>query len=307
MTQAIQTGYIVHGGAGAGFDFQDAVDAAAAAAGKVLADGADALSAAIAAVVSMENDGRPNAGSGANLGLDGKTIEMDASVMDCQGVLGAVACVRNVNNPVLLARAIADSPSWLLCGEGAQRLADHLGHAHHPGPSAHAREQHRDIMHKLQSAQRASPTETNDSYVHYWNYDAPLPMKDRPCDTVGAVVRDEQGHFALATSTGGSAPSLLGRIGDTPIIGSGFYAGKHGAVAATGIGEEIVRRMLASLVYRWIESGKPLKEALQEGIALFPADVPVGIIALGQRDGFSLSNSPMPVAGKGFVALPDQG
>jgi hypothetical protein len=64
-------------------------------------------------------------------------------------------------------------------------------------------------------------------------------------------------------------PSLLGRVGDTPIIGSGFYAGPLGAVAATGIGEQIVRHLLARTVYGWIEDGMPLEQALKRGVGLF--------------------------------------
>ncbi len=303
MPEAIGAGLLVHGGAGAGFAAQDGVDAAAAAALAALERGEDALGAAIAAVVSMESDGRLNAGSGANLGLDGRTIEMDASVMDSMGVLGAVAAVRNVKHPVRLARAVADSPHWLLCGEGAQRFADHLGHEPHPGPSASARERHRAVMAALNSATPASPLAPNDSFFKAWNFSTPLSMVQRSCDTVGAVVRDAHGSFAVAGSTGGSAPSLLGRIGDTPIIGSGFYAGKAGAVAATGIGEEIVRHMLAALVYRWIEAGRALTQALPEAVALFPNDVPVGLIAISRDQQYSYSNSAMPVAGR---AQPDR-
>ncbi|MES2901230.1 MAG: isoaspartyl peptidase/L-asparaginase [Pseudomonadota bacterium] len=300
MTEKRQGGVMVHGGAGAGFAYQDGVDAAAQAAIAALGAGADALGAAIAAVVSMEGDGRLNAGSGANLGLDGATIELDACVMDSQGVLGAVAAVRNVKYPVRLARAIADSPHWLLCAEGAQRFADHLGHEKHPGASEQARERHRKLMQALFAASPASPLDSNEAFLRDWNFASPIPPAKRTCDTVGAVVRDEQGHFAVACSTGGSAPSLLGRIGDTPIIGSGFYAGKAGAVAATGIGEEIVRRMLASMVYRWIEEGRPLTEALQEAVAMFPKEVPVGLIAINADQQYSCSNSPMPVAGTGL-------
>ena len=90
----------------------------------------------------------------------------------------------------------------------------------------------------------------------YWNLDAPYRELFQPGDTVGAVSMSEDGVFAVAASTGGSSPMLRGRVGDTPIIGSGFYAGRHGAVATTGIGEEIVRRMLAREVYQLLADGE---------------------------------------------------
>lgn len=114
------------------------------------------------------------------------------------------------------------------------------------------------------------------------------------CDTVGAVVRDRHGQFTVACSTGGSAPSLPGRVGDTPIIGSGFYAGPHGAVAATGIGEHIVRHLLSCTVYRWIEQGMPLRRALERGIGLFSGDIDVGLIAVSRGEAGS-SSRDMPV------------
>jgi L-asparaginase/beta-aspartyl-peptidase (threonine type) len=86
-----------------------------------------------------------------------------------------------------------------------------------------------------------------------------------PSDTVGAVVRDAEGHCAATLSTGGTSIMLRGRVGDTPIIGAGLYAGPHGAVAATGDGEEIMRRVLAKCVYDRIVSGVPAQRAVRAG------------------------------------------
>ena len=73
---------------------------------------------------------------------------------------------------------------------------------------------------------------------------------------------------------------MLGRVGDTAIVGSGFYAGPVAAIAATGIGEEIIRRMLAKTVYDLIHEGKGAQEACEHGVAVFPAAVAAGIIAI---------------------------
>ncbi|WP_267873673.1 isoaspartyl peptidase/L-asparaginase [Massilia sp. Se16.2.3] len=115
-------------------------------------------------------------------------------------------------------------------------------------------------------------------------------------DTVGAVVRGPDGHFAVAGSTGGSAPSLLGRVGDTAVMGSGFYAGPLGAIAATGVGEHIVRTMLARTVYGYLEQGMPLSAALQRGIDLIDKDVDTGLIAVTKTEAASCSNTQMPTA-----------
>jgi L-asparaginase/beta-aspartyl-peptidase (threonine type) len=247
--------------------------------------------------VVLEEDGRFNAGTGAALGLDGATIEMDASIMDTRGRLGAVACVRNVRNPVLLARCIADTPHVLLAGEGADRMARALELPGHPGPGERQREEHRRILRELAGSAPAMPGVDNRVFARLWNYKTPLALPaGAACDTVGAVVRDAEGHFAVAGSTGGSAPSLLGRVGDTPIIGSGFYAGPEGAVAASGIGEHIMRHLLARTVYQWIADGVPLDQALRRGVELVDKEVALGLIAVSRHEAGSLSNQDMPTA-----------
>ncbi|MDQ1832402.1 isoaspartyl peptidase/L-asparaginase [Massilia scottii] len=279
---------VVHGGAGTSRENEDGCTLAAGLALAALRRGGDALDAAVAAVVSMEDDGRFNAGTGSVLCLDGQTIEMDAAVMDTRGRLGGVACITQVKNPVLVARAVADSPHWLLAGDGATRFARAGGHPPFRQPTAKARAAHARLLASLGG---------RPAFARLWNYERPLDEAgESACDTVGAVVRGADGHFAVASSTGGSAPSLLGRVGDTPIIGSGFYAGPEGAVAATGIGEQIVRHLLAFTVYQWIAAGTPLEQALQRGIDLFDPAVAVGLIAVSNTDQATCSNRAMPRA-----------
>jgi L-asparaginase/beta-aspartyl-peptidase (threonine type) len=286
---------VVHGGAGASCDHEDACVLAARRALAQLEANGDALDAAIAAVVAMEDDGRLNAGSGAVLGLDGATVEMDASIMDTRGRLGAVACVQSVKNPVLLARAIADTPHWMLAGEGAQRFARAIGLPESLPVTERQRNQHRELVRQLAGSVPAMPGVDNSLFARTWNYNSPMLLPEASaCDTVGAVVRGPDGHFAVATSTGGSAPALLGRVGDSPIIGSGFYAGPEGAVAATGIGEHIVRHLLARTVYGWIAEGMALDQALRRGVALFDRDVAVGLIAVSRGEAGACSNRAMP-------------
>jgi beta-aspartyl-peptidase (threonine type) len=292
---------VVHGGAGASQDDDDGCDVAARAGLAVLETGGEALDAVVQAVIALENDGRFNAGTGAVVAPDGVTIEMDASIMDTRGRLGAVACVRDVKNPVLLARAVADTPHRLLAGEGAQRFAAVRALAP-SAPVTPAIEQRR--MAHLDAALRAdSPKETakRTAILRDWNYPgAPVPgASDRcnaSCDTVGAVARDADGHFAVAASTGGVAPALLGRVGDTPLIGAGYYAGKDGAVAVTGTGEDIIPLLLAHTVYQWIAGGMPLQEALERGVAQLPEGSDIGIIAVSRTESGHHSNRAMPTS-----------
>jgi L-asparaginase/beta-aspartyl-peptidase (threonine type) len=296
MSKTRQAGaVVVHGGAGAARDHEDACVLAARRALAQLEINGEALDAAVVAVTAMEDDGRLNAGSGSVLGLDGATVEMDASIMDSRGRLGAVACVRGVKNPVLLARAIADTPHWMLAGEGAQRFARAIGLPDSPPPTERQRAEHRQLLARMAGSVPVMPGVDNALFARTWNYNSPLQLPESmACDTVGAVVRGPGGQFAVATSTGGSAPALLGRVGDSPIIGSGFFAGPSGAVAATGIGEHIVRHLLARTVYGWIEDGMPLAQALQRGVDLFPPGVAVGLIGVSAGEAGACSNRDMP-------------
>src|SRR5207253_2212534 len=89
------------------------------------------------------------------------------------------------------------------------------------------------------------------------------------------------------------SPMLRGRVGDTPLIGCGFYAGEYGAVAATGIGEEIIRRMLSRRVYDDLAVGIHPQQACEHAIADFPADVSVGLIAVTANHCGIAANVPM--------------
>jgi isoaspartyl peptidase/L-asparaginase-like protein (Ntn-hydrolase superfamily) len=86
---------------------------------------------------------------------------------------------------------------------------------------------------------------------------------------------------------------LVGRVGDTPMPGCGFYAGEHGAVAVTGLGEEIIRKMTARHVYDLLAAGEGTETACLSGLGLFPASLRTGVIAVS-KDGYSaLSNKGM--------------
>lgn len=296
MSKSQQAGaVVVHGGAGASRENEDGCVLAARRALAQLEVNGDALDAAVTAVSALEDDGRFNAGSGSVLCLDGATVEMDASIMDTRGRLGAIACVQSVKNPVQLARAVADTPHWMLAGDGAARFARAIGMPESAPVSERQRAEHRKIMTQLAGSVPAMPGVNNQLFERFWNYNTPLHLPEGvACDTVGAVVRGADGHFAVACSTGGSAPSLLGRVGDTPIVGSGFYAGPEGAVAASGIGEHIVRHLLARTVYGWIADGMPLDQALQRGVDLFAPGICVGLIAVSRHEAGARSNSDMP-------------
>jgi len=85
-------------------------------------------------------------------------------------------------------------------------------------------------------------------------------------------------------------------VGDTPLMGCGVYAGPHGAVAATGVGEELVRRFISKTVYDWLAEGIAPARAAQRGVALFPDIVDVGLLVVGRQGQAIASNRNMAAA-----------
>ena len=117
-----------------------------------MGSGEDVLEAAVSAVEVMEADGRYGAGRGGYLSMDGKTIELDAGVMDTRGRLGAVAGVEEVVHAVRLARRVADTPHVLIVGTGATELARKLGLQQRFEPTEKVRKEFREYVEKLEKA-----------------------------------------------------------------------------------------------------------------------------------------------------------
>lgn len=187
----------------------------------ILQNGGTAMNAVEASVISLEDFPLFNAGRGSVFTHEGKQ-EMDACIMDGRELkAGAVAMVRNIRNPIRLARLVMeDSDHILLAGDGAKQFGYQLGVA--TEPDEYFFTEHRWLQY--QEALASGRVQLDHS--------APKPI-----GTVGAVACDGKGELAAATSTGGMTNKRFGRIGDTPLIGSGTYADEFCAVSCTGHGE----------------------------------------------------------------------
>ena len=294
---------VTHGGVGGPKEHSDACERACDAGLGALRQGQPALEAAIRATIALEDDPRLNAGTGSNFRLDGRTIEMDAAVMDEAFRFGAVAAIERVKNPVRVAEMVLRTPHLLLAGEGATAFARAQGVPDYDPVSDRARQRYEHVREYFSKGTGADhPAWRGVDPGPYWNFKDSLELTLRnvlgPSDTVGAVVRDGKGGYAAALSTGGTSIMLRGRVGDTPIIGAGLYAGPHGAVAATGDGEEIMRRVLAKHVYDRMAGGMDAQAAAEEGIALFPERFAVGIITVSATSDGVADNRTMPAARK---------
>lgn len=264
----------VHGGAGtiAASDAQSevpyraALHAAVAAGEDILAGGGSALDAVVAAVRMLEDCPLFNAGRGSVYNADARQ-EMDASVMDGRTLAaGAVACVRTVRNPVLLAQAVMEQSNCvLLAGEGAERFAAERG-IETVDPEYFASAE------RLEQLARVRRAETGTSLDHdaagtTGNLRAPIDP-DTKFGTVGAVARDRFGNLAAAVSTGGMTNKRPGRVGDSPLVGAGIYADNgSAAIAATGTGEHFMRAVAAyDVAARMTYAGESLESAARQTI-----------------------------------------
>ena len=194
----------------------------------ILAAGGIALDAVTAVVVALEDDPLFNAGRGASFTAAG-TFEMDAAVMDGRDRrAGAVAALFGLKNPVIAARAVMEfSPHVQLAGAGAAAFCRARGLAFAEPGYFHTEMRWQELQQVLEQRR------------HDLADDADLPGAG---GTVGAVARDRDGNLAAATSTGGIAGKLPGRVGDTPLIGAGTFADNTTcAVSATGHGEFFMR------------------------------------------------------------------
>jgi L-asparaginase/beta-aspartyl-peptidase (threonine type) len=291
---------VVHGGAGHPDKHRDGCVRAARIGLERLKAGEESLAAVLAAAVTMEDDGRFNAGRGGNLGLDGTTKQMDAGLMDTRGRLASVAAIETVKNPILVARALADTPLLMISGSGATRFARAAGFGEYYEVTDDARsnvEAAREALCKRRGGDFPPEWHTLD-FAKFWNYTADIRevMPEYLRGTIGAVALDSDGHFAVATSTGGAGPMLFGRIGDTPLVCCGFYAGPAGAIAATGEGEYNIRTQIARTAYNFLVGGLSLQEALNRALDQIPGNIDTGLIGVSHSESAVAHNVQMPHA-----------
>lgn len=205
----------------------------------VLEKGGTAVNAVKAAVVSLEDNLLFNAGRGAVFTKKGLQ-EMDAAIMDGKTLeAGAVTGVRNIRNPIELAVEVMNNSNHVfLSGKGANDFALKQGIRQEPDEYFYSQFRY-DQWKAIRDSDRYSLDHTHQAGIEEL-------MKDKKFGTVGAVACDQEGNLAAATSTGGMTNKKYGRIGDSPIIGSGTYANNAtAAISCTGHGEKFIRRVAA--------------------------------------------------------------
>jgi isoaspartyl peptidase/L-asparaginase-like protein (Ntn-hydrolase superfamily) len=228
----------------------------------VLHRGGPALDAVeTGANVTEEDPDVQSVGYGGLPNADG-IVELDAAIMDgrTHGA-GSVAAITGVRRPISVARRVMEqTPHCMLAGRGARRFALEQGFA----DADLLTEASRQRWETWRSTQAAAE-------VAHFGPPGPPPQDEaesgRSHDTIGICAVDCRGDVAAGCTTSGLAWKHPGRVGDSPVVGSGLYADNDiGAAAATGNGDEIMKVCLSYRVVMLMEAGRSPQQACEEAI-----------------------------------------
>lgn len=192
---------------------------------RVLRDQGSLLDAIERGINLVERDARNSSvGIGGTPNAEG-VVQLDACIMNGPGhQAGSVAALEGFLYPISVARRVMQStPHVMLVGSGAAEFARQQGFKEVELLTADQRQAYADWK-----ARQAAEAERQ-----------PAPVGH---DTIAMVGIDAAQNVAGGCSTSGMGYKLPGRVGDSPILGSGLYVDNHvGGAGATGVGENVMR------------------------------------------------------------------
>lgn len=216
-------------------------------AGQLLSEGKSAMDAIIAGVaVEEENLENTTVGIGATPDREGN-VTLDACVMNPEGDCGAVLAVENIVNVAALARKVMeDTPHVILAGRGAEEFGYEQGF-------------------KKQNLLTDERKTAWKEWLKTSDYKPKINIENH--DTIGMLAIDAQGDIAGACTTSGLGYKMKGRVGDSPIIGSGLFIDNEvGGAVATGMGEEVLKTVGSFLIVELMRNGMSPQAACEEAI-----------------------------------------
>ena len=225
------------------WDVKDATEEA----WKILQNGGTALDAVEQGCRKEEaNEEGQSVGKGGLPDQDGN-VTLDACIMNQNGDCGSVVFLQNITHAVSVARKVMeDTPHVMLAGSGAEKFALEKGF-------------------KKENLLTENSKKSWESWKIKSEYSPIINIENH--DTIGMLAIDKAGNLSGACTTSGLAYKLNGRVGDSPIIGSGLFVDNEiGAAVATGLGEEVVKTVGSFLVVELMRQGKSPQEACEIAI-----------------------------------------
>lgn len=243
---------------------------ATAKAWEVLQKGGSALDAAEKGCNVEEDDpANSSVGYGSLPDRDGH-VTLDACIMDDEGNYGSVVFLQNIVNAISVARKVMEkTPHVLLAGKGAEDFAISQGF-------------------KKENLLTESSKKAWEEWKIKSEYKPIINIENH--DTIGMLTLDKKGNLSGGCTTSGLAFKMHGRVGDSPIIGSGLFVDNEiGAATATGLGEEVLKTVGSFLVVELMRQGKTPQQACEEAIRRIMKKQPdrkdfqVGYIAVNKK------------------------
>ncbi len=197
-------------------------------------------------------------------------VTLDACIMNKEGNYGAVVYLQNIKHPISVARKVMENtPHVILAGKGAEQFAYAEGF------------QKENLL-----------TEASKKDWEEWKktseYKPIINIENH--DTIGMLAIDKNGDISGGCTTSGLAYKMAGRVGDSPIIGSGLFIDNEvGGATATGLGEEVLKTVGSFLIVELMRQGKTPQEACEEAIGRIVSknknfkDFQVGYIAVNKK------------------------
>lgn len=216
---------------------------------EVLSSGNDSLDAVETAIRRVEECPDYHSVGYSGLPNEAGQVELDAAMMDGNTFsIGAVAGLREIKHPISVAKKLmSERNSNFLVGEGALDYAIKNGFTREELMTEYTRSEWEKRRLKLGELKA---------------YDGH--------DTVGMVGLDDSGKVVAATSTSGLFMKKVGRVGDSPLSGSGFYADSEiGGATATGLGEVIYKGVISYEIVRRMGEGLSPFEACRATVSEF--------------------------------------
>ena len=176
-------------------------------------------------------------------------VELDAAYMDGNTLsIGAVGGIRDFKNPISIARKLSEERfNCFLVGTGAEEYAHKNGFERVNMLTDRAK-QFYEKRRKETIEKGLSP------------YDGH--------DTVGMISLDSEGSVVAATSTSGLFMKRRGRVGDSPVSGSGFYCDSEvGGASATGLGEDLMKGCISYEIVRLMKEGMTPQQAADTAVS----------------------------------------